>query len=336
MAATGITAAETGMGNRIVDQQQIGMAVARAGAQYHCRVGFRLPLEKLRVFPAEQRAVILLQGRGRVHAPGAGEFVVAQLYLGLVYRAQTLSPEPQTEIRFFVIGGREILVEASKLAELRGAECEKRAGTIVDFASEPEFGRFRVFAAAVTGAGAVAPDDIACFLQFSVEQFDAAAHGAGARVRAQNIDGGAKRAGFDEGVVVEQKQEFAGGEFGALVDGFDETVVFRVADQLDVFQSFEQIAGAVARGVVDDDQLERNIGVLKQCSQAKQTEMSLIVKNEQHRQDRFVRPGKAQFFVARQKLVQVRERPAVNFRLDVLGTAPWFGIAKLRIPMTGF
>ena len=324
MAATGITAAEAGMGNRIVNQQHVGMTVTRAGVQCPGRVGCRLSLEELRVFLAEQRAIFLLQGHCRIHAAGAGEFVMAHSRPRLVHGAQTLPPEPQAEIRLLIIGGREGLVETAKFAELRGSKHEKRSGTIVDFPAEPECAVPGIFTAAVTGAGAVAPDDVAGFLEFPVEQFDAPADGAGARVLPQNVDGGAGRAGLDEGVIVEQEEILADGKFGTLIDGFYETEIFRVSDQSGVFQPCKQIAGAVAGSVVDNDQFERNIGVFQQRSQAKQTEMGLVVEDQQDGQNRVVGRGKAQFFAARQKFVHGRESLSIKRRLEVVRLIPSF------------
>ena len=96
-----------------------------------------------------------------------------------------------------------------------------------------------------------------------------AAKGAGAGVEVAGGDEIAHEIGFQEDVGVERKHPFGAAGADTLVLGGGKTGVLQVLDDANAVTEFPQnLGGAVGRGVVHDDHVQRHIPLIQNGFQA--------------------------------------------------------------------
>ncbi len=164
----------------------------------------------------------------------------------------------ECEVGVFVVGRRVAHVEPAEPAEQIRAHEDRGARAIVGFATERVARIVRIVEAAVVPAGAVAEDDAAGFLQARIRIDQFCADEAGIRRFLDAAHERVEPAGGHLRVVVEEDQQLALRGGGAGVARADEAEIRGVAHDADAFDVGEARRGRVARGVVDDDDFERN------------------------------------------------------------------------------
>ena len=175
----------------------------------------------------------------------------------LIQHAQSGGTHRERQIGVFVVGGREARVEAAELRKQRAWQGDRCAADVIGVAHVGVAAIIGIFEAPVIPAGAIGEHHPTRFLQTAVRIHQPGADQPHIGVLLERAQQCIQPARLRHGVVVEEDQEVAAGERGAVVAGGDETIVGRARMHADAVDFGEPGEGVVGRGIVDHDHFER-------------------------------------------------------------------------------
>ena len=236
---------------------------------------------------------------------------------GLVVDAAPRRADREREIRVLVVGRLVARVEAAQRTPQRRGDREAGARAVVDLAQVVVLGPVGVVVAADVPRRAVAPHDAAGLLQAPVGIDELRADEAGVGPTLEHRQQRIEPTRGDDGVVVEEDEEFAARERSTAVAAADEAQVPGVALEAHAGHRGQRLGHRLRRRVVDDDDLAgRGIGIREDAREAREREERLAVHRDHdryprrvHRREREWRDGVGLFVAHRLRRTKPRRRP---------------------------
>ena len=248
------TGVPVGLRHVVVDHQHhrsVPCAVARAHHLLRVRV-----VRRERIFPAcaEGRLVAYLVGLHPAAGVGAvrNPLVVHHPRERRVVHLQTELADPEAEVGILAIGRRVTRIEAAQPREQRARQQQRRAGTIVDPSHVVELGSVRIAEPAVVPRRRIAPHDAAGFLQPAIGEQQHGAGDPGIRMQVEHLQQRVQPARRDFGVVVEEADVLAAGQFEGLVARAQEAEVLGILVVAQARHRAQRGHGRIAGGVLQN------------------------------------------------------------------------------------